>query len=554
MWHGGRASRLLFVLSLVALVAGCGPALTGVIADDDAGRRPAAASTAGEAPDTVPPAVPSATPSTAPAPSAGSSTAPTPRLAATPTTGVSVPIVPVVDFRSPLTSVSRTRFAAILAGTDKSFTKLELVERDAASILSALRLDPTAAGGRLVLAPSARALASDLAAHGSRLGIVRASEVGPAVRALGWAGQSLFGVDRVRSQADWPLNATLGAGAGGFDPGQTWTIVAAGDVMLDRGVYKAVKLDGLGIDFPFDGGTAKITSRYCCSSMGWTLPRVRRVDASPAIRRLLTGADLALVNLEGPAPAKARFHASGTVFSFHQSLLAGLDRAGIDWVSLGNNHIGDAGSAGVLQSIQALDRLGIEHGGAGATAAAARAPAIFTVGGTRVALLAYDAIAPSYWARASRPGSAQLSGANVRTDIRRARAAGADVVIVYPHWGVEYTARPTAAQRRLAHAMVDAGADLVVGSHAHWAGAMEVYRGAPIWYSLGNFVFDQTWSEPTEEGLVLELTFTGATLAQAWLRPTLILDGAQPNLLDPAGSGKVVLDRVFSASGKLLPW
>jgi len=554
MWHRGRASRLLSLLPLVALVAGCGPAPAGVLAGNDAARAPAVASSSAEAPGTAPTAGPSATPTTAPAPSAGSSAAPTPRLAATPATGVSAPIVPVVDFRSPLTSVSRTRIAAILAGTDERFKKLELVERDAAGILAALDLDQAAAHGRLVLAPTARALASDLAAQASRLGILRASEVRPGVRALGWGGLSLFGVDRVRSVADWPLNATLDAGAGGFDPGQTWTIVAAGDVMLDRGVYKAVKLDGKGVDFPFDGGTARITGRYCCSTMGWTLPRVRRVDTSQAIRGLLAGADLALVNLEGPAPAKARYHTSGTVFSFNQGLLAGLDRAGIDWVSLGNNHIGDAGGAGVLQTIGALDRLGIEHGGAGATAAAARAPAFITVGGTKVALLAYDSIAPGYAARASRPGSARLSGENVRTDVRRARAAGADVVIVYPHWGVEYRTGPTAAQRRLAHGMIDAGADLVVGNHAHWAGAMEVYRGKPIWYSLGNFVFDQTWSEETEEGLVLELTFTGSTLAQAWLRPTLILDGAQPNLLDPAGSGKVVLDRVFSASGKLLPW
>jgi poly-gamma-glutamate synthesis protein (capsule biosynthesis protein) len=465
-----------------------------------------------------------------------------------------VPIVPVVDFRSPLTSVGRARIAAILAGTDKQFKKLELVRRDAAGILAALHVDGAAADGRLVLASSARALASDLAAQASRLGILRASDVGPTVRALGWGGQSLFGVDRVRSLADWPLNANLEAGAGGFDPGQTWTVVAAGDVMLDRGVYKAVKLDGKGVDFPFDGGTATITGRYCCSTMGWVLPRVRRVDTSPAIRRLLTGADLALVNLEGPAPVKARYHTSGTVFSFNQGLLAGLDRAGIDWVSLGNNHIGDAGGAGVLQTIQALDRLGIEHGGAGATAAAARVPAVLTAGATKVALLAYDSIAPGYAARASRPGSAQLSGATVRTDIRGARAAGADIVIVYPHWGVEYKTGPTASQRKLAHAMIDAGADLVIGNHAHWAGAMEVYRGKPIWYALGNFVFDQTWSEQTEEGIVLELTFTGSTFAQAWLRPTLILDGAQPNLLDPARSGKVVLDRVFRASGTLLPW
>ncbi len=374
------------------------------------------------------------------------------------------------------------------------------------------------------------------------------------MRALGWGGLSLFGVDRVRSLSDWPLNASLKADTGGFDPGQTWTIVGAGDVMLDRGVYKAVKLDGKGVDFPFDGGTAAITSRYCCSTMGWKLPRAKRVDTSPLVRRLLEGADLALVNLEGPAPAKARYHSSGMVFSFDQRLLAGLDRAGIDWVSLGNNHIGDAGGAGVLQTIEALDRLGIEHGGAGATRKEARAPAFFSVADAKVAILSYDSIAPGYGAGASRPGSAQLSWRTVRSDIRAARAAGAVVVIVYPHWGVEYRAGPTAGQRRLAHGMIDAGADLVVGNHAHWAGAMEVYRGRPIWYSLGNFVFDQTWSEQTEEGLVLELTFTGSTLAQAWLRPTLILDGAQPNLLDPAGSGKVVLDRVFSASGELLPW
>jgi poly-gamma-glutamate synthesis protein (capsule biosynthesis protein) len=98
--------------------------------------------------------------------------------------------------------------------------------------------------------------------------------------------------------------------------------------------------------------------------------------------------------------------------------------------------------------------------------------------------------------------------------------------------------------------MIDAGADMIIGNHAHWAGAMEVYKGKPIWYELGNFVFDQTWSEQTEEGLVLELTFNGPTLVQAWVHPTIILDGAQPNLLDPT-SGKAVLARVY---GALLPW
>ena len=75
---------------------------------------------------------------------------------------------------------------------------------------------------------------------------------------------------------------------------------------------------------------------------------------------------------------------------------------------------------------------------------------------------------------------------------------------------------------------------------------MEVYKGKPIWYALGNFVFDQTWSEPTMEGITLELTFRGTELVQAHMRPHIILDKAQPNFLDPAGDGQVVMGQVFT--------
>ena len=130
------------------------------------------------------------------------------------------------------------------------------------------------------------------------------------------------------------------------------------------------------------------------------------------------------------------------------------------------------------------------------------------------------------------------------------------MVVVMPHWGVEYTAKSTALQQKLGRAAIDAGADMVIGNHAHWAAAMEIYEGKPIWYALGNLVFDQTWSEPTMEGITLELTFQGPTLLQARMRPHLILDKAQPNLMDPAGSGKVVMGQVFGASDQLdlLPW
>jgi poly-gamma-glutamate synthesis protein (capsule biosynthesis protein) len=361
--------------------------------------------------------------------------------------------------------------------------------------------------------------------------------------------------------AAWPLLAALGPsgdpGAPGpdpaYDPATAWTLFAGGDVLLDRGVALTIKSKG--VDFPFDGGSATISSRYCCSSFGWRLPRTQRTGDAGAMRALIGRADLAIANFENPAPVRFRWHSSGTVFTADPALIAGLANAGLDWLSLANNHIRDAGATGILQTITALEKYGIAHGGAGAGYAAAHAPSMLTARGTAVAFLGYDTIAGSYWTKsATAVGSAQMTEAALKADIAAARAAGAEVVVVFPHWGVEYTTRVSAQQSRLGRAAIDAGADLVIGNHPHWAGALEIYKGKPIWYALGNYVFDQTWSEPTMEGITLELTFSGTRLVQAVMRPHIILDKAQPNFLDPAGAGKVVMDQAFNASKGLLPW
>ncbi|MFL5757117.1 MAG: CapA family protein [Chloroflexota bacterium] len=444
-----------------------------------------------------------------------------------------------------------------MAGDDARFAALELVDSDADAILSALGLDRGRLGGRLVSAPDARRLATDLAAHRDRLAFLPADQIGPSVRALGWGGSYLFGNARVRSLAAWKLRARVAVPADAstrYDPRRAWSLVAGGDILLDRGVALAIKANRRAADFPFDGGTADILSRYCCSSFGWDLPRTARTGNGGAMRDLLSSADLTIANFENPAPTSFRFHAKGTVFSANPAYIKGLKNAGIDWVSLANNHIGDAGRAGIASTMQNLDRFGIRHGGAGRNLAEARKPVILEVGGTRVGLLAYDTIAKYYAAKGGTAGSAQLTKSAVATDVARARAAGAELVIVFPHWGVEYRARPFDAEQALARAAIDAGADMVIGNHAHWAGGMEVYKGKPIWYALGNFVFDQTWSEPTMEGMTLELTFDGARLIQVRLHPHVILDRGQPNLLDPAGDGRVVLGQVFRASKGLLKW
>ena len=499
------------------------------------------------------PSAPAADPSAAP-PSASPEPTPSPTPTAVPL--VDIPIVPVTHFRTTEERTGREEVAAILAGSSESYDSLGLVEADADAILAAVGAERPADDSRLVLASDARELAAQLASNRKRLGFMRADEVGPSVRALGWGDRTLFGVGAVETVEAWGLSAALAPAEGGaaWDPAASWTLVAGGDILLDRGVAQTVKVNGKGVDFPWDGGTADITSRYCCSSFGWELPRVERTGNAGAMRALLSGADIAIANFENPAVENFRYHTSGTVFSADPALIEGLANAGIDWVSLANNHIGDAGRAGIVETIDHLASYGIAAGGAGRNARAARRPSILEAGGIKVGILAYDTIAPGYRAGQEQPGSASLSAQIVAEDVVKAKDAGAELIIVFPHWGTEYDPTPFAGQQELARAAIDAGAHMVIGNHAHWVGALELYEGRPIWYALGNFVFDQTWSEPTMEGITLELTFRGPELVQARMRPHIILDKAQPNFLDPAGDGRVVMGQLFVASEGLLDW
>ncbi len=470
---------------------------------------------------------------------------------------VDVPIVPVTNFRATPTATDLKEVKAVLAGTSTRYKALELLASEADAVLAALGVERPSDATRLVLAKDSASLASDLTKNGKRLAFLRADAVGPEVRALAWSGVALFGVDHVSALADWPLTARLPAPtqADAYDPATTWTLFAGGDIMLDRGVYETLAVKGKGADFPFDGGTAEITGRCKdCSPLGWDTPYTKRTGNAGAFRKLIKGADIAMANFENPAPNKWSWHTSKTVFSANPAFIDGLADAGMDYVSLANNHIRDAGGTGLLQTITNVTKRGIAVSGAGKNLAAARKPAILEAAGTKVAILGYDAIAGGYHATATRIGSAPLKAQVVKEDVAAARKAGADVVIVYPHWGTEYDPTPFANQTKLARSIIDAGADMVIGNHAHWAGAMELYKGKPIWYALGNFVFDQTWSEPTMEGITLELTFRGSELVQVRMRPHIILDKAQPNFLDPAGSGRVVMGQVFSASKGLLPW
>jgi hypothetical protein len=380
---------------------------------------PSGVATASEPPTTTSPASGA---STSPAPSGSSTPEPSASLPPVDSPIADVPIVPVAQYRTTAEKVTRADIAAVLAGTSKIWDGLELVESESEAIIAALGIEPPGAGANLILARSAAKVMTDLAAHRKHLAFLRADAVRPGVRALAWGSHTLFGVDAEKTVAAWGLTAKLPQRGDTpvFDPKGSFTIVAGGDIMLDRGVAQTLTIKGKGADFPFDGGTADITSRYCCSSFGWNLPRVSRTGGAGAVRHLIESADIAIANFENPAPNAFRYHTSGTVFSADPKLIKGLADAGLDWVGIANNHIRDAGGDGILQTIANLKKDGIATGGAGKNLAAARKPSIVEAGGVKVAFLAFDTIAKTSGASATRAGSALMSGPVSRPPARPA--------------------------------------------------------------------------------------------------------------------------------------
>lgn len=189
--------------------------------------------------------------------------------------------------------------------------------------------------------------------------------------------------------------------------------------------------------------------------------------------------------------------------------LGALARAGFDAVSLAGNHIADRGPLGIADTIRTLDSLNIAHTGAGANLTEARRPAFLSAGPRTVGLLSYNCVGPeASWATEDRAGSSYIyvwpadggpiapasplerpdpaSLEAMAADIREARRR-ADFVVVALHKGIVHTrARLAPYERAVAHAAIDAGADIVVGHHAHIVRGIEIYRGKPIFHGLGN--------------------------------------------------------------------
>jgi len=230
-------------------------------------------------------------------------------------------------------------------------------------------------------------------------------------------------------------------------------------------------------------------------------------DPFAAFSSLFKAADLTIGNLECVVGNTGTAEDKPFVFRAHPRVLPILKNY-FSALSLANNHSGDFGPAAFAARLDLLDKSGIKYFGGGRNLQEAYAPIIFDVKGKRIALLAYNLFFPrSFEALEDRAGSAWGEDDYVREGIRRARHIHkADIVITYPHWGWENERRASANQVALAHLMIDSGADAVIGGHPHVTQNIEIYKGKTIFYSLGNFVFDDFDTEENNTGWAVEMT------------------------------------------------
>ncbi|MHB8872841.1 MAG: CapA family protein [Myxococcaceae bacterium] len=248
------------------------------------------------------------------------------------------------------------------------------------------------------------------------------------------------------------------------------------------------------------------------------------------VRAAAKAGDLFVVNLECPLTSRGEKIPKNFNFRSRPELVGVLARGGVDVVSLANNHLMDYGAVGLADTLQALDEAKIVHFGAGANLAEARRPAIVERNGRKIAFLGYFFLGdrniepPEVLATETTPGVAGTHADDgvidrwLAEDIALAKKQ-ADLVIPFFHWGREGSHLPEEYQTRLAHLAIDAGAAAVVGAHPHVLQGMELYKGAPVLYSLGNFVFGGNWDPKDKETALVELRFGSKGFTSAKLLP-----------------------------------
>ncbi len=291
------------------------------------------------------------------------------------------------------------------------------------------------------------------------------------------------------------------------EPPPLATGLFVGDIMLSRGVaYQIEKNNNL--NYPFLN-----------------------------VSDFLKGGDFVFGNLEAPIINGPKIKAGEMIFRVDENLVPILKDYNFSIFSLANNHILNFGEKGLENTFHLLDQAGIQYVGAGKNFSEAHQAKIIEKNNIKFAFLAYvdKALAYPSAMASDHPGLSIMDEGQVTLDVQQAKKL-ADFVIVSTHSGNEYQTEPTRNQINFAHAAIDAGADLVIGHHPHVIQPIEKYKNGYIFYSLGNFIFDQMWSQATQEGIALRIIFSPRSIKTIQIYPLVIENYSQPKIINASSS------------------
>lgn len=256
------------------------------------------------------------------------------------------------------------------------------------------------------------------------------------------------------------------------------TLIFVGDMMLTRGVETSVKKN-------FNGDYNKLFEN---------IPEIKNAD-------ILFG------NLEGPVSLVGNNVGSKYSFRMNPSIIPAIKNAGFDIVSFANNHVGDWNVNAFKDTLARLASEDILKTGAGVDKTEVETPTIIEKNGIKFGFLGFSDVGPAWMvAKENTPGILLASDPKMPEIIQKAKAMS-DVLIISIHWGDEYKTVHNARQEKIAKILIDNGADMVIGHHPHVIEDIREYNGKPIVYSLGNFIFDQSFSTNTMRGMLFEATF-----------------------------------------------
>ncbi len=349
---------------------------------------------------------------------------------------------------------------------------------------------------------------------------------GSATRTAGKATATTTATGTATPTTDTGATASTATPAAGTAGGPSVTISAVGDISLARQVNDWMELYGAG--YPYE-----------------------------LVRPLITG-DIGFANLEGALTDRGEPWPKAFNFRTPPKFAVGLAEAGFDVVSLANNHAMDYGTVGLEDTVAALDSAAVRHAGSGRDSVEARQAAVVETNGVRVAFIACvltpvegSGFTVGEWTAGSGLGISICESGGVASSVTDARAAGADFVLVSVHAGDEYVNAPNATQRELANAALAAGADVVLGHHAHVVQPVEQRGGQLIAWGLGNFIFDlDQWDlagipEP-RVSLILNITLTKGAGVTSWEAVPVVLDAEQDRPRPATAEEAAVLDALIT--------